>query len=345
MSQFPPLTSLTGAGGCGAKIGPGILSRLLEGVTRAAPPELLVGCEASDDAAVYRISGDQVLIQTVDFFPPMVDDPYVFGQVAAANAISDVYAMGGQPRLALNLLAFPCTLPLEAVKAILAGGGDKAAEAGVVIAGGHSIDDREPKYGLSVTGFARPEEVLTNGGAQTGDVLVLTKPLGTGVLTAAARGGLLSPEETAGVAAVMTALNKGARDAMMPLRPHACTDVTGFSLLGHSREMAQASGRTIRIFSRQVPLQPRALELATEGILPAGVYRNRSYLEEAVELSAGVPLALADCLFDPQTSGGLLIALPEGQAETLLSRLADAGASGAVVGRVEDRGDRWVTVE
>lgn len=305
----------------------------------------MVGFDASDDAAVYRVSDDVAMIQTVDFFPPMVDDPRDFGRIAASNALSDVYAMGGAPRLAMNLLCFPASLPLDAVGEILAGGADKVREAGAIIAGGHSIDDPVPKYGLCVTGFARPEEILTNGGAKEGDLLVLTKALGTGILTTGAKAGLLSDGEYRAMVELMATLNKYACEAMRPLGPTACTDVTGFGLLGHVEEMARGAGLTARLSAGAVPIVPKVLELAREGIIPGGAYRNRSYLKGKALVDAAVPLEYADVLYDPQTAGGLVIAIPEGHFAELLRRLEDAGVAGAVIGQMVKREEYTVTVK
>ena len=307
-----------------------------------ADENLLVGFDASDDAAVYKLSPDTAVVQTVDFFPPVVDDPYDFGQIAAANALSDVYAMGGTPRLAMNLLAVPACLPPDAVRAILEGGADKVREAGAVIAGGHSIEDAEPKYGLCVTGVVRPDRVLTNSGAEAGDILVLTKPLGTGILTTAAKADLLDEGAYRALAAVMTGLNRAAAEAALPLAPSACTDVTGFGLMGHAREMAEGSGVTVELWPERVPLQPRALDFARDGILPGGVYRNRAFAGPETEGEERFPQALMDCLYDPQTSGGLLLSIPEGRAAELLRRLADAGVSAAAVGAARPRGEKAI---
>ena len=315
----------------------------MSGLPRTDDPNLLVGFDGSDDAAVYRISDQLVLLQTVDFFPPVVDDPYDFGRIAAANALSDVYAMGGEPRLAMNLLAVPGCLPREAVGAILEGGAAKVAEAGAVLAGGHSIEDAEPKYGLCVTGLARPDRVLTNGGAREGDVLVLTKPLGTGILTTAAKAELLDGETYRALVEQMAALNRAAALAAAPLDPSACTDITGFGLLGHLRELAEASGRTAEVWAGRVPLLPRALELARDGIIPAGAYRNREFAGADVA-AEGVDRAVLDCLYDPQTSGGLLFSIPEARGEALLRRLADAGVAAAAVGRVCPPGEKKIVV-
>lgn len=304
----------------------------------------MVGFDSSDDAAVYRVNDSTAMIATVDFFPPIVDDPFQFGQVAAANALSDVWAMGGTPRIAMNLLTFPSCLPLDAVQGILAGGYDKVMEAGAVIVGGHSIEDKEPKYGLCVMGFARPEEILTNDGAQVGDILVTTKPLGTGILSTAAKAGLLSQGEFDEMLAIMTTLNKKAQEAMLPVRPTACTDITGFGLLGHVQEMAKGCGHTVELWSGAVPIVPKALELAKDGIIPGGAYNNMSYLGDDVAIDSGVPLERSDVLYDPQTAGGLLIAVPEARAQTLLQRLRDLGVPGAAIGRVLPRDSCMVRV-
>ncbi|SCJ56304.1 Selenide%2C water dikinase [uncultured Flavonifractor sp.] len=304
----------------------------------------MVGFDASDDAAVYRINDDTAMIQTADFFPPVVDDPRSFGRIAAANALSDVYAMGGTPRLAINLLCFPTCLNLEIVREILAGGADKVVEAGAVIAGGHSIEDTEPKYGLCVTGFARPEEILTNSGAKPGDLLVLTKPVGTGVLSTAAKAELLTDGQMKEMIGLMSTLNKGAQEVMLPLHPSACTDITGFGLLGHVNELAEGSGVTVQLWADTVPFASGALELAQDGIIPAGAYRNRNYLEGKVKVEEAVALEVSDLLFDPQTAGGLLISIPEERGAELVRRLNDRGIPGAVIGQVQSKGEYTVHV-
>lgn len=317
----------------------------MSGLPRTLEPNLLVGYDSSDDAAVYRLTDELALIQTVDFFPPVVDDPYDFGQIAAANALSDVYAMGGEPRLAMNLLAVPSCLPREAVGAILEGGAAKVAEAGAVTAGGHSIEDAEPKYGLCVSGLVHPGAVLTNRGAREGDLLVLTKPLGTGILTTAAKAELLSGAEYRAMTDLMAALNRDAARAAVPLRPSACTDVTGFGLIGHAREMAEGAGCTIELWPGRVPIVPQALELARDGIIPAGAYRNLEFAGPEVETAGTFPQAVLDCLYDPQTSGGLLLAIAEERGAELLRRLADAGVTAAAVGRVRPRGPRRIVLK
>ena len=314
------LTKLSKCAGCGAKVGAGVLSQLLEDIRVHHDPNLIVGFDKSDDASVYRVSDELAVVQTVDFFPPIDDDPYTFGQIAATNALSDIYAMGAEPKLCLNIMAVPESMPREAVHALLRGGYDKVYEAGALITGGHSIHDDEPKYGLAVTGFAHPDKILTNAGARAGDVLFLTKPLGIGVATTAARAGLVSEETRNYAVRLMTTLNKSARDTMVRYRVHACTDVTGFGLLGHALEMAQGSGLAAEIDTAQIVFLPEALELARMGVLPAGLYRNRSFAEAGVE-AGGVELAVQDLLYDPQTAGGLLIAVNPDDADALQKEL------------------------
>ena len=328
------LTKLAKCAGCGAKVGAGVLAQLLEGVKTHTDPNLLVGFDKSDDASVYKISDDLALVQTVDFFPPIADDPYLFGQIAATNALSDVYAMGGDPKLALNLLCVPKDMPSETVHQILRGGYDKVYEAGCLITGGHSIFDEEPKYGLAVTGFVHPGRVLTNSGAQPGDVLVLTKPLGVGILSTAYKGELASREGMALAYRLMTTLNKPARDAMVRYQVHACTDVTGFSLLGHLLEMAQGSDIRAELTVSQIDLIPEAVELAKMGVLPEGMYRNRNFAGPYVDIGS-TPLHLQDVLFDPQTAGGLLIAVDPSDADALLEDLAACVPSAQQIGEIQ----------
>ena len=336
------LTKLARCAGCGAKVGAGTLAKLLEGIRVHEDPNLLVGFDRSDDASVYKLSEDLALVQTVDFFPPIADDPYLFGQIAAANALSDVYAMGGEPRLCLNIMAVPKDMPAEAVHDLLRGGYDKVYEAGALITGGHSILDEEPKYGLAVTGFVHPEKMLTNAGARPGDVLLFTKPLGIGVLTTAAKAGLAPPQAMERAYGLMTTLNKAARDVMVKYRVHACTDVTGFGLLGHGLELAQGSGVELEIDAGAVDFLPEAAELAKMGILPEGMYRNRSFAQEAVD-PGETELWLQDLLYDPQTSGGLLMAVDPEDAEELYEALRPAVPSAQRLGRVREyRGGKRV---
>lgn len=327
------LTKLAKCAGCGAKVGAGVLAKLLDGIKVHQDPNLLVGFDKSDDASVYKVTDDLALVQTVDFFPPIDDDPYTFGQIAATNALSDVYAMGGEPKLALNIMAIPDNLPKEAVHALLRGGYDKVYEAGAIITGGHSILDDEPKYGLAVTGFVHPDKLLKNCGAKDGDVLFLTKPLGIGILTTAAKADLVSEGTKQLAKRLMTTLNKGARDVMVKYCVHACTDVTGFSLLGHGLEMAQGSDMEIEIDTAAIDLIEEAKGFAQMGILPAGMYRNRTFAEEWVD-AGDVPLAIQDMLYDPQTSGGLLIAVDRKDADAMYEELKSAVPSAQRIGTV-----------
>ena len=320
MEQDIKLTKLAKCAGCGAKVGAGVLSQLLEGIQVHHDPNLLVGFDKSDDASVYKVSDTLAIVQTVDFFPPIEDDPYLFGQIAATNALSDIYAMGAEPKLALNILCIPENMPKDAVHRLLRGGYEKAYEAGAIITGGHSILDDEPKYGLAVTGFIHPDKVLKNSGAMPGDVLLFTKPLGIGILTTAAKAELASEEGITLVRTLMTTLNKAARDAMVKYRVHACTDVTGFGMLGHLYEMAQGSDVSVELDTKGISIIPEALEFAKYGILPEGMYRNRTFAQCAVE-EGEVPLHVQDALYDPQTAGGLLIAVHPDDADALFAEL------------------------
>lgn len=285
------------------------------------------------------------MVQTIDFFPPVVDDPYAFGQIAAANALSDVYAMGAKPVLAMNLLCYPTCLSKEDVQAILTGGASKVAEAGAVLAGGHTIQDPEPKYGLCVSGFVNPKKVLTNSGAKPGDQLILTKPLGIGVMTTAAKADLITPEEFAPAVESMATLNKTAGEIIANFTIHSCTDVTGFGLLGHAYEMADASSVSFRMDSSTIPVLPKALELADMGILPAGAYSNMGYVKKWVSCQKAVPRALFDLLADPQTSGGLLAAVPKNEAKELIKQLQDAIPWARIIGEVTDHQTNTINVE
>ena len=338
------LTELVEAAGCAAKLAPGYLSQVLSDLPRVDDPNLLVGFDASDDAYVYDLGDGRGLVGTTDFFPPMVDDPFLFGQVAAANALSDVWAMGGHPALALNLLCFPNCLGIEVAGQILAGGADKCREAGVIVAGGHSINDHEPKFGLAVTGFVELDRMLANGGAREGDALVLTKALGTGILTTAHKAELLDEAGVKVATDSMITLNKYGAEALDGLHAHAATDITGFSLMGHACEMAEASGVTLQIHAGSVPVMARAREMAQMGLIPAGAYRNRDFFGPRVDLGDDVPLDLSDVLFDPQTSGGLLVALPEDEAQGYAERLRELGQPAAVVGRAAARSECSVRV-
>lgn len=327
------LTKLASCAGCGAKVGAGVLAELLGDIKVHHDPNLLVGFDKSDDASVYQISEDLALVQTVDFFPPIADDPYLFGQIAATNALSDVYAMGGEPKTALNIMCVPENMAKEAVHEILRGGYDKVYEAGALITGGHSIYDDEPKYGLAVTGFVDPKKMLTNSAAKPDDVLILTKPIGIGILTSAMKADLCTEETKRYAYTLMSTLNKMARDVMVKYRVHSCTDITGFGLLGHTYEMAQGSDVAVTLNTKAIDLIPESLEFARMGILPAGMYRNRQYAEHAVDCGA-VELAVQDMLYDPQTSGGLLIAADPADASALLADLQGKVPSVQEIGTV-----------
>ena len=304
-----------------------------------------MGFASNDDAAVYKINDDTAMIQTVDFFPPMVDDAYSFGQIAAANALSDVYAMGGRPVLAMNLLTFPNCLPLSVVEGILQGGASKVLEAGAVIAGGHSIEDKEPKYGLCVTGLINPQKVLPNNGIKEGDVLIITKSLGTGILTTAAKAGLLTATENKLAITTMTTLNKAAAEAAQSFTVHGCTDITGFGLIGHVAEMTTGTNQTIELWGNKIPVLPKALELAAMGIIPAGAYRNMDYTKDKVQNLSLIPQARLDVLYDPQTSGGLLLSVAEAEAESLIQKLNDFGVQGVPIGCVRAKGEKAVIIK
>ena len=335
------LSKLAKCAGCGAKVGAGTLSKLLADLKVIQDPNLLVGYDTSDDASVYRISDELALVHTIDFFPPMVDDPYTFGQIAATNALSDIYAMGGEPKLAQNVLIVPKTMPKETVHEILRGGYDKAFEAGAMITGGHSIYGDEPVYGLAVTGFVHPDRLFTNSGAKVGDVLFLTKPLGIGILMTARKAGLLSPEGDALCVHLTTTLNRAAAEAIRPYTIHACTDVTGFSLMGHGLEMAEGSGTSLLIHPSMVDILPETIEFAKMGILPEGMYRNREFAEAKADLGNTVQ-ALCDVLFDPQTSGGLLIAVASHDADAVENALRAVVPSAQRIGEVIAQADKAI---
>ena len=302
--------------------------------------------EKADDAGVYKLTDDLAIVQTVDFFTPIVDDPYTFGQIAVANALSDVYAMGGKPLTALNIVCFPSkTLDISVLRDILRGGIDKMREAGVVLVGGHSVDDPELKYGLSVTGTVHPKRVLTKGGARPGDKLLLTKPIGTGIISTAVKGGMAGDQVIKAVAQSMAALNKTASEVMLQVGVNACTDITGFGLLGHACEMIQDSRIGLRIHSASVPIFPETIELARMGMIPGGTYRNKEFRSKMVD-SAGIADVMLDILFDPQTSGGLFVSVSADKASLLLATLKEAGViDAAIVGEVVSHPKQRIVVE
>jgi selenide,water dikinase len=307
-------------------------------------PDVIVGTETSDDAGVFRLRPDLAIVNTVDFFTPIVDDPYTFGQIAAANALSDVYAMGADPVTALNIVGFPRgTLDLEVLGEILKGGGERARAAGVVVIGGHSVIDPELKYGMAVTGVVHPDRVIRNVGVREGDVLVLTKPLGTGIVATALKKRKASRASVRAAVASMVSLNGPASRIARRFPVHACSDVTGFGLLGHAAEMAMGSGVSLVLDSAALPLLPGARRLAEQGFLTGGCRRNRAYLEDKAVIARAVPAGLRDVAFDPQTSGGLLLALPARAAAKLTRALRTDGIEAAtIVGRATARRDAWV---
>ena len=308
--------------------------------------KLIVGFETSDDAAVYKLDDERALIQTLDFFTPIVDDPYNFGKIAAANSLSDIYAMGGEPILALNIVGFPNCLDIEILGEILRGGAEKVKEAGALLVGGHTIEDDEPKYGLSVLGMVHPDKVLENSSAKPGDVLVITKPLGVGILNTAIKGGLASDEEIERAVFAMEYLNKDAADGMKEVKVNSCTDITGFGLIGHIYEMAKGSNVTIEIESEKVPILEGAYDYAEMGLVPAGAYKNMHYVGENVKMEDGVSQTLADIFFDPQTSGGLLVSLNEKDCEKLIDIYKDILKTDfAVIGKVLSKKDKYIIVK
>lgn len=340
MSQAEPikLTSLSSKGGCGCKIGPADLMQVLRNLPPAVPnPDLLVGLDTSDDAGVYRLSDELALVQTVDFFTPIVDDPYSFGQIAAANALSDIYAMGGKPLTVLNIVAFPISVLDKSILAdILRGAADKVQEAGATLVGGHSIDDKEPKFGLAVTGLVHPDKVRTNAAARAGDKLILTKPIGVGILTTSIKKDQLTEEETSRLTKVMSTLNKTAAEIMSSYDVHACTDVTGFGLLGHASEMAKGSGKGLIIRESDVPMLPRVRELAEQGFVPGGTKNNFAHLEGSILYPEEMDQLSRYILCDAVTSGGLLMSVAPGHSEELLQKLIYAGVEAACIGEVTE---------
>lgn len=339
------LTKLASCAGCGAKLGAGTLTKMLEGFKTHADPRLIVGYDKSDDASVYVLDDHTALIQTTDFFPPIVDDPYLYGRIAATNALSDVYAMGGEPKLALNILCVPESMPENTIRRILQGGYDAAYDAGAIITGGHTIRGAEPIYGLAVSGFVHPSRVLTNSGAKPGDALILTKKLGVGIMTTGAKADMADPAVMERVYKQMATLNKAARDILVHHPVNSCTDVTGFALIGHSCEMAQSSGCSIHLIVNSIPHYVEALELASMGLVPAGAYRNRQFAEHGVCVSGDIPLAMQDILYDPQTSGGLLAAIPAAYAQTCLDELRTVIPEAAIVGYVTEKQDSFIYLE
>ncbi|NTX53382.1 selenide, water dikinase SelD [Myxococcus sp. CA039A] len=330
------LTELSHCAGCAAKLKAGDLSKVLGGLKSSRAPQALVGFNTNDDAAVYRLSPGLAVVETVDFFPPVVDDPFQFGAIAAANALSDIYAMGAKPLFALNLVGFPDSLPLSVLSKILAGGQSKVEEAGISILGGHSIRDPEPKYGLAVTGVVDPKKVLTNAGAKPGDVLLLTKPLGTGIATTAIKRGLASKQLQKRVVAVMTTLNRAAGEVFASgrFKVNALTDVTGYGLLGHLLEMMTGAKTRAAIDLERIPLIAEVPALAEAGVVPGGTRSNLAHVQKKVRFPKGLPEAIQWVLADAQTNGGLLASVPASDALKALKALEKAGVDAALIGEV-----------
>lgn len=306
----------------------------MAGLPKFSHPNLIVGTDTYDDAGVYKLNDQQAIIQTLDFFTPMVDDPYLFGQIAAANALSDVYAMGGVPITAMNIAAFPTCMDMEMLNQILRGGADKVIEAEALLIGGHTVQDDEPKFGLSVTGVAHPDQITPNGGGEAGDVLFLTKKVGTGLVSTGIKAGFVSMEQARAMALEMAELNKYAAEAMRAVGVKGATDVTGFGLLGHLKEIVEASGTGAVLLSEQVPIWEHAREMAQIGLIPGGAHRNRHYIEHMVTAADYIPLDVMDCLYDPLTSGGLLMAVHKEKEAEMRRELEARGVAYAVIGHL-----------
>lgn len=329
------LTQLASCAGCAAKMGPDRLAQALLPLTADSHPDLLVGLQTSDDAAVFRLSPDQAIVQTVDFFPPIVDEPYSYGAIAAANAMSDVFAMNGSVLLALSVAAFPAEMPNEAISRIFEGAADKVREAGGIIAGGHTVIDDEPKYGLSVTGTARPDRIWTKAGARPGDHVFLTKPIGTGLITTALKSGAATEAQVNQAVRWMTTLNRAAQEAATDLDVHACTDITGFSLAGHASEVSSKSGVRIELEAAEVPILDGALDHALAGHASGGLLRNRAHFGGGrVHLADSLPEAFKTTCFDPQTSGGLLMAVDPAAVGHLRERFEARGVPFWQIGHI-----------
>ena len=342
MENTVKLTKLASCAGCGAKVGAGVLAQLLEGIQVHSDPKLLVGFDKSDDASVYKVTDELALVQTVDFFPPIADDPYLFGQIAATNALSDVYAMGGDVRTALNIVCFPEDMDLNILGEIMRGGSEKVLEAGGILAGGHSIADDSVKYGLSVTGVVHPQKMYPNNQGRPGDVLILTKKLGVGIICTANRIQEASQAAMNEAVASMTTLNRRASEICRKYEIHACTDVTGFGFLGHLHEMMDGR-HSCRIYAEKVPVMAEDPHYAEEFYLTAAAQKNRNHLAEHVRFEH-ISFAMEEVLFDPQTSGGLLIAARPDQAEELLAELREEGLPAGITGEIIEKRETEIYV-
>ena len=336
------LTQMTENSGWAAKIGPETLAQVLCYLPKFKDKNLLVGIDTSDDATVYKINEEIAIIETLDFFTPIVDDPYKFGQIAAANSLSDIYAMGGRPLFALNIVCFPTCLSIDILGQILKGGADKVMEAGASIAGGHSIDDKEPKYGLAVTGIVHPDRVLSNATAKIGDILILTKPLGIGILNTAVKGDIASESNLNDATETMIYLNKYAIEIASNYKINACTDITGFGFMGHLYEMVSGSGVSVNIHYDNISVLKDAEGFAKMGIIPQGAYRNKKYLDGKYIFSDGVEEYKKDILFDPQTSGGLLLSVDKEYADKLFEDLKIINTTCSIVGEITKKRDYYI---
>lgn len=327
------------AAGCAAKISANQLSDIVRSLPQFASPQLLTSIDTFEDAAVYKLSEEQALVQTIDFFPPVVDDPYTFGCIAAANALSDIYAMGGTPTLALNILCFPiCDFPLSVAQQIMEGGAHTIQQAGALLVGGHSIQSTDLIYGLSVTGFVHPQRILINSGARDGDAIILCKAIGTGVALLGLKGEMLSDHAGKTLVSSLKQLNADAARVATSHDTHACTDITGFGLIGHVHEMARGSDLQALLYAKAIPLLPEVAELATQGFVPAGAYANRNSYQQVTTIEEKVDLHLADLLFDPQTSGGLLLAVSPADSQSVVTAMVSAGYTAAQIGEYQ-KGD------
>ncbi|MBU2651408.1 MAG: selenide, water dikinase SelD [Bacteroidetes bacterium] len=340
------LTAFTHGLGCACKMRPQVLEKVLKNIPVGQYPQVMVGYESSDDAGVYRINENQALVQTLDFFTPVVDDPFDFGRIAAANSLSDIYAMGATPLFALNIVAFPSSrLPLDVLEKILLGAAAIAAEADIPILGGHTVDDPEPKFGMAVTGMVHPDKILKNNTAQPGDILILTKPLGTGILSTALKRGLLDDHGRKELVETMATLNKKAAEAMQEFNVHACTDITGYGLLGHLYEMTSGSKVDAEVYAEKAPVMKQAVNFAATGIVPGGTVSNRDHFGKFIDFADNMGDTIKTLLFDAQTSGGLLIAIQEHKAEEILKRLEKEGVVSNIIGKINGKGSGRIRVE
>lgn len=340
MTPEKRLTEMVSCAGCAAKLAPGDLARILSTLPTQNSENVIVGFDKADDAGVFRISDELAIVQTVDFFPPVADDPEIYGQIAAINALNDVYAMGGTPLTALSVVAYPQKGDWDILGKILAGGQKAMSADNVIVIGGHSIDDAEMKFGYAVTGIIHPDKVITNAGSKPGDVLILTKPIGTGAINTGVKFGKAQESTVAAAVKAMTTSGARASKVMQAVGANACTDVTGFGLLGHAYEMAKASGVTLKINSLKVPLLPDVIELIEQKMLTRGDKNNRVYVGETVTIDSEVSGAMQSALYDPQTAGGLLISLPEENARAFLQQIPEA----VVIGRVDAKADHFIEV-